>query len=161
MRVVLLASLAMLPACGGGGDPIAGAELTWGPAGSQLFVPTEDVSGLAGDWFPCRDERCLQIDADGVRFMAEGRWVSLEGQGRLEPGETYCEGLTSGVFVYDGRWLRLSRGGRETQIIEWTIAGDAALALFLGERLRFVRIRPPRSTGPCPSVRILPIDPGG
>lgn len=164
MRGVLLALTAcFIAACGGPEGPQALPQLTWGPSSNTLFRPPSDASGIAGDWFRCRDRACSELDDDGIRLTADGRIIELEAPGgRLEPNEQYCANGLVATYSYAAGQLTLTsaeRGG-ETLTATFVVEGDRAILsnVFSSEANVYMRIRPTREDPFCrDEARNIPI----
>jgi len=55
------------------------------------FSSSTDGGGrLVGDWFICEDASCTEMDDDGLRFFADGRWAGLDADGPVEGDIAMC-----------------------------------------------------------------------
>ncbi len=83
---------------------------------------------LDGDWYPCTNDGCTELDHEGVRFDPDGRFAILDA-----PGSSYEPGEVPEVSGAVGRYAL--REGRVT--LQATIEGQTATAegAFEGEYL--------------------------
>lgn len=113
---------------------------------------------LEGDWFPCKDEACTQLDDDGIRFTAGNRWAMLEAPGStFDAGEPYEMNGMRGDYTFDGTHLTVYLDGEPEQqtlrvdfdggdlLLHVKTSSDVACAQPEGEPVKCEEPREPES----------------
>jgi len=118
---------------------------------------TGSGGGLVGDWFPCENAACSEVDDDGTRFRSDLTWHELEAPGDFSPTNAaarYCEQDEGGTYTYEGSTLTLSFGPNGQAVFTATINGDTLTIVESedggsGKQILLKRVSSSRSLGAC------------
>ena len=127
-------------------------------------TPSQDsgmpmLTPLVGDWFLCNAADCSTLLNHGARWDADGTWVMLEVRDAqaLEPTGMYCSNphdAGKGPYTFDvttGALVMTDDLGRDAGGGTVMFADPmASLTSSTGAVSMYLRIDPPRLSGPCP-----------
>ncbi len=139
---------------------IAAVACTVACGGSAHHEQQPPGSPIVGDWFLCTVADCSTLGNHGVTWAQDGTWTLLEvlGAPGLTPTGTYCASTyqaNNGPYTFDettGALAMMDELGRDAGGGTLTFALPmATLVQTNGITSLYMKIDPPRLSGPCPA----------
>jgi len=138
---------------------LACTTIACGTDGPNHGPPLEATSPIVGDWFLCDAADCSTLKNHGVNWATDGRWSLLlvKDAQSLTPTGMYCSSTydaNNGPFTFEeatGSLTMMDDLGRDAGGGTLTFSGTtASLAQSNGITSLYLKIDPPRLSGPCP-----------